>query len=1092
MTLLTKMESKPLLCLLFAITMTFCFGQDLPKIIPASPNTASLGKYLETPVSYETGIPNIKVPIYTIKEGDVSLPISLSYHAGGIKVEEVASWVGLGWSLNVGGLISRTTKGLPDDTSINGYMYTQNSVQDLKDLPHNSSSIYNMITNSLLGYQDYEPDIFSFNFGGYSGKFSYDQISGVFFQMPYSNIKITPIYENTGGKITSWVFTTPDGVKYYFGISKDQLRTATDFNSNSFGYTYSNNNYSIPSDGFPLSAHITSWHLMDIVSPTTKHIKFVYQKQNNIKQTSKTGETYTKSCGENSHPYSVSFVENYLEQSVIKEIVFSNGKVEFIEDINTRTDLSGAKALKSIKIYTQNNILKSYNLNYDYTMSPIETGKWINIGDKNQRRYRLRLLTLEEENSIGEKLPPFSFEYNNIPLPSRFSNAQDYWGYYNAMTSNTSLIPEVLIGQLYLGEANRTVDTLNSQAGMLNKITYPTGGSTEYLFESNTASNIISKISTYYNIRNRGSNNYFSFIKAPANENGPSQYAKEFTIAHDLIEPTHISVSVTGCANPDQISDFSCDYVLKIKGVTDPLFNLDIGSTSFTYKFPVGTYRIEALEIGLGENTDTSDFSYTMNWWEDAHPEYLNVGGQRIKKIILNDGSGTVIEKRYRYNYLDNNLTSGTIISTPVFLDTDFFNGTCSPPGPVSRITSYSQAPSVFVKGNVMGYSNVTELRSDNVKTEYSFSFSGDFQHYTTYPGLVHLPDLYIGWIRGNLLKKEEFSIKNGFYRSVSRIENEYERVGTTPIVNHGLNVVSTISGNGPASFKYGFYSAVSEWYRIHKTTSTSFFDNNKEVISIQDFTYNNNPLLASKSKITTSDSKPIITKNYYPEDVDTITSLANGELSILEKSAIDRLKTNDLHQISIPIQIEKYKDKNGNDIAEANELLSVQRTNYKDWGNDIVLPKDIETLKGIYSINTNELRKKIVFHHYYSNGNIKEISKKDGTKIVYIWGYNNQFPVAKVENTSYSAIEALSTFDVDFDLGAGGLSTQQANSLRNDLTAALVTTYTYDPLIGLISTTDPRGTKTYYSYDSFNRLKNVKDADGNLITNYNYHYKNQ
>src|SRR5687767_12654498 len=76
---------------------------QLRSVVTPSPTTASLGKYGEIPVSLYTGIPSISIPLYEIKDGPLSLPISLSYHAGGIRVEEIASSVGLGWTLNAGG-----------------------------------------------------------------------------------------------------------------------------------------------------------------------------------------------------------------------------------------------------------------------------------------------------------------------------------------------------------------------------------------------------------------------------------------------------------------------------------------------------------------------------------------------------------------------------------------------------------------------------------------------------------------------------------------------------------------------------------------------------------------------------------------------------------------------------------------------------------------------------------------------------------------------------------------------------------------------------------------------------------------------------
>src|SRR5450432_1783014 len=81
----------------------------------ASPTAASLGKYADIPVSYHTGIPQINIPLYTVKAGSLELPLGLSYHASGLKVSETLSWVGGGWSLDAGGVITRTVMGLPDE-----------------------------------------------------------------------------------------------------------------------------------------------------------------------------------------------------------------------------------------------------------------------------------------------------------------------------------------------------------------------------------------------------------------------------------------------------------------------------------------------------------------------------------------------------------------------------------------------------------------------------------------------------------------------------------------------------------------------------------------------------------------------------------------------------------------------------------------------------------------------------------------------------------------------------------------------------------------------------------------------------------------
>ena len=83
----------------------------MPKPVPQSPNVASLGQFGNYGVSHFTGIPDISIPIFEATSGDLEVPITLSYHSSGVKPTEVASWVGLGWSLSAGGQISRSIRG---------------------------------------------------------------------------------------------------------------------------------------------------------------------------------------------------------------------------------------------------------------------------------------------------------------------------------------------------------------------------------------------------------------------------------------------------------------------------------------------------------------------------------------------------------------------------------------------------------------------------------------------------------------------------------------------------------------------------------------------------------------------------------------------------------------------------------------------------------------------------------------------------------------------------------------------------------------------------------------------------------------------
>ncbi|MDR3046466.1 MAG: hypothetical protein LBU51_02480, partial [Bacteroidales bacterium] len=122
-----------------------------------------------------------------------------------------------------------------------------------------------------------------------------------------------------------------------------------------------------------------------------------------------------------------------------------------------------------------------------------------------------------------------------------------------------------------------------------------------------------------------------------------------------------------------------------------------------------------------------------------------------------------------------------------------------------------------------------------------------------------------------------------------------------------------------------------------------------------------------------------------------------------------------------------------------------------------------------------------------------------DAAKIVYLWGYNYQYPIAEIQIGNYTYAEVETAVKNVFSVSSiDALSAQttpnetilQNGSLQNALPNALVTTYTYKPLIGIKTATDPRRVKITYEYDVFGRLQYIKDYAGKTIESYDYHYK--
>jgi len=239
------MKQKPIQFSLFIIlvlgVIVKAFAQppgdafkNLASVPMQTPQAASLSKYVEFPVSYYNGLAQISLPIYEVVCGDISVPITLSYHGGGIRVQEEASWVGLGWTLNAGGVITHDIKGGNDEVGLNhvfNKLYPSGQVNNYVESPFAKgntgcpgSGIYtntgaawncNSLQTLLNGGNniDGEPDMYAYNFGNYSGKFFSGD--GVFVDLGRNNIQFTQL----GG--TGFTATTPDGFKYeFFGVEK--------------------------------------------------------------------------------------------------------------------------------------------------------------------------------------------------------------------------------------------------------------------------------------------------------------------------------------------------------------------------------------------------------------------------------------------------------------------------------------------------------------------------------------------------------------------------------------------------------------------------------------------------------------------------------------------------------------------------------------------------------------------------------------------------------------------------------------------------------------------------------------------------------
>jgi hypothetical protein len=102
--------------------------------------------------------------------------------------------------------------------------------------------------------------------------------------------------------------------------------------------------------------------------------------------------------------------------------------------------------------------------------------------------------------------------------------------------------------------------------------------------------------------------------------------------------------------------------------------------------------------------------------------------------------------------------------------------------------------------------------------------------------------------------------------------------------------------------------------------------------------------------------------------------------------------------------------------------------------------------------------------------------------------GYPIQGKTVIINGTSWTYFEHQVSGQSTITLSGTGV----IDELRLYPANAQMTSYTYTPQLGMTSEDDVSGKIIYYEYDSFTRMKDVKDQDGNIIKTYTYHYKGQ
>ncbi|SHI02893.1 YD repeat-containing protein [Chryseolinea serpens] len=498
---------------LLALLSTTSFAQQAPpiintlKVIPPSPTAASLGRYGDVPISYYTGGANVSIPLYEIKTKDHTLAIKLDYSSNGFKVAEDASWAGLGWSLFAGGVITRTVKGLDD---LNGF-YRAPLFPASWDAPYPSqewNDLLDRMRSIADGQEDSEPDIFSYNFGNYTGKFLIDKEAGGntarggnVVKAKSNNLRIEYKYDEN---VQLYFLATDDrGIKYFF--NRQELTVNYDAHvPGYYGTTTSLPNLNDAGIIAGLQGHynsqvISSWYLTKIESPSGETIDFEYNTSpfSGLSPVSFYEEQFISLPGMVGNGvqsnYHISREMHY--QYFLKKIRFQNGYILFNNpatvaaaetaraDIEIPAGVTGPTKLRSMEVYDNASVLKKKFI-FDYG--------YFNASPTPDFNSRLRLDKVTEYGADGATAKPaYVFDYFNKDdqFREKISKAIDWFGFYNGKNANVNVLPEITgpDGSIYKG-ADRTpsLDLNDYLPGVLKAVTYPTGGRSEFQYERAT------------------------------------------------------------------------------------------------------------------------------------------------------------------------------------------------------------------------------------------------------------------------------------------------------------------------------------------------------------------------------------------------------------------------------------------------------------------------------------------------------------------------------------------------------------------------------------------------------------------------------
>lgn len=1011
----------------------------LPNPAPLAPNAAAIAKYGDYPVSHYTGVPDISIPLYEVKSGSLSIPITLSYHAGGIKYTDQASWVGLGWSLSAGGQVTRQAYGKPDEQ-----FYYHNPFPTSVDICD-----YAYKSDLANGNKDAQPDLFSYTYPGKSGKFMLTQdTAGVardYFLIPYEPIKIRD--EDYSEAFNWFEITDEAGVVYRFGRDANNV-VAADATTDGRGGTYT-----------------SAWHLMNMAAPNANdNISISYQ---DIGMTSTTdiNQSFSivdmcnsfdaeGSCTPNSQPMvSTQNISTTSFQHGPHEILFEGGKVEFIPG-GFRSDLLQAKSLAEIKIYgeVRGAYLLKKSIKFVYSYFTNSNGS-INL--------RLKLDGIQMLDASGNVVNQYLFSYftDTFSWDAPFNSLRrDLWGFYNGATSNTNLIPVMSVNynpgaggssNISIGGAvDRNANITYLKEGVLKKIQFPTGGYTEFDFEEHKYYDGASKsvgglrVTKITSDDGTGQSPIVKTYKYGLAESGFGEKTFSDRLSHFTNEVTinHRPTSGGEYGYTNRTRTFFSSSMLAMEGnegspvlypsVTEysGTSTTNIGKT--VYEYDGGSFTNPDTDQGIMNSGKT--FRSSKSWMRGklTKKSVYNAAGSLLSKTEIGYQTFQWINKEIGY------ISAKRIIYTGLYEPgTGQFQHPCLPPNEGYDGAEYLAVP----------LSQATGAIRQAAVAETVYPEGDSLKFVRTVTATAYDPT----YLQPTSVSK---SVSNSIDKLITKLKYPF---------SYTYNNSET--GNAKA------LRLLKEKNIISTPVEQYVLRENSGVISGHVSTFMENP--ANTSQLV-PETIYVLESATPATESSTYTELVSNALSInaLFKKRV-RLSHTAQGNVKDILRVDNDGDANDMPVTYVwgyNNTHPVAEV--KNAGNTEVLVQNFEDIAATAgSAHTGA-------QYYAGDYTVSFTMPNARSYTIDYWYLQTTWKYIRKTYTGTSMV-----------LNEGGA----IDDVRIYPQDALITTWTHDPVYGPTSAIDSNGRTQFYTYDSYGRLQLISDTDQNVVKGYDYHYKN-